>query len=163
MSTRQTRTLVSILILVFAVLIIVGSCATGKKIITVDDAMKKFEGIWINTEYAESDFMHPQMFIITSDGGIEYRQLSTKTIPTNQGKYTVAESWTDSKGNIYSTVDTKWKIGWHTQELWKLDKSGNILETNYKLTMDEEYPTKIDPNPDPNAFTPIYYCIYYRQ
>jgi len=103
------------------------------------------------------------MLIIASDGRIEDRQLSTQTIPSNQGKYTIAESWTDSKGNIYCTVDTKWKIGWYTQDLWKLDKSGNIFERNYKLTIDEEYPTKIDSNPDPDAATLLYYCIYYRQ
>jgi hypothetical protein len=48
----KTRMFVSILILVLAVLIIIGSCATGKKMITVDDAMKRFEGVYVNTEYS---------------------------------------------------------------------------------------------------------------
>jgi hypothetical protein len=44
--------LLSLLIFILAVLIIAGNCATGKKIITVDDAMKQFEGVYVNTEYS---------------------------------------------------------------------------------------------------------------
>jgi len=41
----KTRTLVSIVILVLTVLVVVSSCATGKKMIAANDVMKKFEGI----------------------------------------------------------------------------------------------------------------------
>jgi len=159
----RTRTLVSIVILVLAVLLVISSCATGKKMITVDDAMKKFEGVWINTEYEELDFMHPQKLIVTSDGRIETRQLSTQTIPSDKGEFTVAESWTDLKGNMYCTVDVKWQMVGRTKELWKLDTSGDIHEINYMLSFGDEYPTTIDPDPDPNAATALYYSIYYRQ
>jgi len=63
----KSRTLISVLILIMAVLVIAGSCATGKKIISVDDAMKQFEEIYINTEYSGQDVDHPQKFVITSD------------------------------------------------------------------------------------------------
>ena len=160
----KTRTLVSILILVLAVLIVIGSCATGKKIISVDDAMKQFEGVYVNTEYSGEGRTNPQKKVITSDGRIEDWALATNTNPSVKGEYKRAESWTDAKGNTYCTVDTRWYIqDVRTKELWKLDKSGKILEVNYKVTVRGEYPKKIDPNPEPNVIPTLRYCIWYRQ
>jgi hypothetical protein len=48
----KTRTLVSILILVLAVLIIAGSCATMKKEISETDFFEAYSGTWINTDYS---------------------------------------------------------------------------------------------------------------
>jgi len=104
MSTRQTRTLASILILVLAVLIIAGSCATGKKMITVDDAMKQFEGIYVNTEYSGLKTTQPQKYVITSDGRVEDWSIATNEYPSFRDQYTVVESWADSKGNMYLSL-----------------------------------------------------------
>ena len=69
MSTRQTRAFVSILILVLAVLIIVGSCATKKKAISEEDFLEAFSGIWINTDYEpKGDLGYVQKFV-TEGGG----------------------------------------------------------------------------------------------
>ena len=158
----KTKTLVSILILVLVVLIIAGSCATGKKMITVDDAIKQFEGVYVNTEYSGVKATHPQKFVITSDGRLEYWSIATHDIPMFRWQYTVVESWVDSKGSLYCIVDKS--AGYEkTKELWKLDKSGNTLEVNFRFGSGGDYPTKIDPIPDPYAFRPIYYCIWYRQ
>ncbi len=46
----KTKTLVSILILVLAVLIIAGSCATGKKAYVAKEDEELF-GTWINPDY----------------------------------------------------------------------------------------------------------------
>ena len=160
----KTRTLTLTVILIMAVLVITGSCATGKKIISVDVAMKKFEGVYVNTEYSGEGYTHPQKKVITSDGGIEDWALATNTYPSWKGEYKVAESWMDSKGNTYCTVDTNYYGAGKAQELWKLDKSGKILEVNYKnITVRGEYPKKIDPNPEPNVIPTLHYCIWYRQ
>jgi hypothetical protein len=63
----KSRRLISISIFVLAVLIIAGSCATGKKLITVDDAVKNFNGVYVNTEYGERAYQ-PQKIVITIDG-----------------------------------------------------------------------------------------------
>jgi hypothetical protein len=152
---------VSVLILVFAVLIIAGGCATGKKIISIDDAMKQFEGVYVNTEYSGQDPHYPQKFVIASDGRIERWASATSEYPSIKGEYTIAKSWTDLKGNMYCTVDVKQYGEARTQDLWKLDKSGKTLEVNYLLGHVGEYPTKIDPNVEP--WGPLYYCIFYRQ
>ena len=161
----KNRSLVSILILVLAVLIIIGSCATGKKIISVDDAMKDFEGVYVNTEYTGEGegYTHPQKKIITFDRKWEYWALATNTSPSWRGEYKVAESWKDSKGNTYCTVDASTYIYDNkTKELWKLDKSRKILEVNYQWTFHGKYPIKIDPNPDPTIIPTLLYCIWYR-
>ena len=158
----KTRMLVLILILVFTVLIVIGSCATGKKIISVDDAMKKYSGVYVNTECSGEGYTHPQKKVITSDGRIEDWALVTSTNPSRKCEYKVAKSWMDSKGNTYCTVDAKLHEA-RTKGLWKLDKSGKILEVNYKITVRGEYPKKIDPNPDPNVIPTLHYCIWYRQ
>ena len=46
----KARTYVSILILVLAVLIVVGSCATKRKAISNDDFFQAWSATWINTE-----------------------------------------------------------------------------------------------------------------
>jgi hypothetical protein len=158
----KTRTFTSIMILILAVLIVAGSCATGKKMITVDDAMKQFEGVYVNTEYSGLKTTQPQKYVITSDGRIEDWSIATNEYPSFRDQYTVVESWADSKGNMYCTVDIisgSYKI----KALWKLDKSGNTLEVNFTYGSGGDYPTKIDSTPDPNAFRRIYYCIWYRQ
>jgi len=156
----KTKMVISISILGLAVIIIAGSCAIGKKMITVDDAMKRFEGVYVNIEYSGQKMTQPQKFVITSDGRIEDWSLATNEYPSFKGKYTVAESWTDSKGNMYCKVDLNYG-GARTQELWKLDKSGKTLEVNFNFGSGGEYPTKIDPNVEP--YGPLYYCIWYRQ
>ena len=157
----KTRTFVSTLILVLSVMIVIGSCATGKKIISVEDAMKQFEGVYVNTEYSGQNPYFPQKCVITSDGRIEKWALATSEYPILKCEYTVAKSWMDSKGNMYCNVDAKSVTRGRTQELWKLDKSGKTLEVNYMEGHVGEYPTKIDPNVDPDG--PLFYCIWYRQ
>jgi len=157
----KTRKLVIILILIAAVLIIVGSCATGKKIITVNDAMKQFEGVYINTEYSGS-MKDAQKIVIASDGRIERWLKATQTTFSIRGEYKIVESWKDSKGNIYCKVDVIWR-GIGTKELWRLDKARITFERNWIFAVQEEHPTEINPNPDPNVSITIYYQIYYRQ
>ena len=160
----KTRTLVSILILVLAVMVIAGSCATTKKAISEEDAMKEFEGVYVNTEYSGEGYDNPQKCVLTSDGRWENWALATNTSPSWTGEYKVAESWMDTEGNIYCTVDARLFItNDRKKELWKLDKSGKILEINYIYTIRGKYPSKIDPDPDPTITPTLYYCIWYRQ
>jgi hypothetical protein len=159
----KTRMLVSILILVLAVMIIAGSCATTKKAISEEDAMKVFEGVYVNTEYSGQSYTPPQKVVITADRRFEDWALATNEYPSWKAEYKVAESWIDSKGNTYCTVDMRYSHGDRTKELWKLDKSGKILEVNFQITVRGEYPKIIDSNPDPTIIPTLHYCIWYRQ
>ena len=70
----------------------------------------------------------------------------------------MTESWMDSRGNMYCTVDWMYGVISGAQELWRLDESGNKFEANFKYGLGGEYPTKIDPNPDP--MEELYYNVY---
>ena len=160
----KARISVSICIVFIVVFIFIGGLAFGITIFSVNDAMKKFEGVYINTEYSGEGYTHPQKRVLTSDGRWENWALATNTYPSWKGEYKVVDSWIDSKGNTYCTVDARTYIhDDRTKELWKLDKSGKILEVNYKTTIHGEYPKEIDPNPDPTIIPMLYYQIYYRQ
>jgi len=155
-----SRMLVSIIIFVLALLIVAGSCTTGKKIISVNNAIKDFEGIFVNTEYPGS-LRYPQKIVITSDGRVGTWFQSYPKNFSDSAEYKIVESWRDSKGNIYCKVDAIWGGGLGTNELWRLDKARITFERNYIYAVHEEYPTEINPNPE--ASIAVYYMIYYRQ
>ena len=158
----KTRTLISICIVFIVGFSFIGGCTTGKKLITDNDAMKILEGVYVNTESSVTDHFHPQKFVITSDGRFEYWIFSNQEYPTASGQYKVAKSWMDSKGNMYFFVDTEYYVGDKSQDLWKLDKSGNTLEVNYRMA-GSVYPKRINPNPRPKDFNYEYYFILYCQ
>jgi hypothetical protein len=67
--------------------------------IFLNDAMKKFEGVYINTEYSGEGYTHPQKKVITSDGRYDDWVLATNTYPSWKGEYKMADSYMDSRGN----------------------------------------------------------------
>jgi hypothetical protein len=166
-ASRKNSRFLSIMILILVVLIIAGSCATGKRIISTNRAMRQFEGAYVNTEYSGYVELYPQKRVIYQDGRMEVYDKATNKSPFYHNEYTIDESWTDSAGTVYSTVTVEWTPGGNTTlELWKLDKRKNTFEVNinfYSLYEDvsREYPTRIDPDLDsfPNAL----YSIWYRQ
>ena len=164
-SLRNSRFL-SIFILIIVVLIIAGSCATGKKIISTNKAIRQFEGVYVNTEYTGYVELYPQKRVIYQDGRMEVYDKATNKSPTYKNEYTIDESWSDSAGIVYSTVIVEWTpTGNTTLELWKLDKRNDTFEVNFNLyslyeDVSKEYPTKIDPDLDdfPNSIYSIWYC-----
>ena len=145
----KTRTLVSILILVLAVLIIAGSCTTGKK--AVKAPIESIYGAWANPDYNTS--RPPAKQIFRPDGTfIDYTHTDI-TIYHGPYEYTIQESWIDSDGNKYYKVDII-VLGmdiWY--ELWRINKADTVLE---RVRSNIEYPSEIDPNH-------LNYYIYNRQ
>ena len=147
----KTRTFISILILVFTVLIIAGSCATEKKMIK---GSEELYGIWVNEDYADVRYWTTRVY--KSDGEWEtYVDVSRKTLSA-RGPYTITDKWKDSEGNIWYKMTFEEKIGAQLVTgfvLIRISNSGMIYESNYDL---RKYPIEIDP---------IYstYTILYRQ
>jgi hypothetical protein len=86
-----------VLFLVVIGLIFIGSLTYAKKLISINDAMKKYEGVWINEEYTGEKVTQPQKFVITADGGVEDWALATQASPTFRGNHKVVESWIDRR------------------------------------------------------------------
>jgi hypothetical protein len=143
------------------VLVGVESYASEKQLIAVDEAMRLFEGTYENNGY--SSWTYPRRCAIEVGGVIIEWVNATQKKPSWIGDFKAVECWKDSEGNLYSTLDTRYRGGDFLQELWRLDNSGNIFERTFTRTFGHKYPEKIEPSPDPDASPRIYYLIYYRQ
>ena len=153
----KTRTYILILILVLAVLIVVGSCATKSVRTKSDEALY---GTWVNSEYMGST--HPfGMEVYNSDGTWQsYRRgvsayeedievLDGGWIKAQFGSFTIEDKWVDADTNVWYKVVAYlgYEIDSHLAEgfymLMKVGKSNNILE--YMRSM-IDYPVEIDTN-----------------
>jgi len=151
----KTRTFVSIMILVLAVFIVVGNCATRRKAISEQDFWNAFSGTWVNTEYSEiGDLFFEQKWIVYPDGKFEFYPRATDTNPSRQGYYfTITEKWIDSEGVIwYKSI---LQAGVTQYQLGKISDSGKTWEF---CSGPDTYPTEID-----KSFTRYVYFIRYRQ
>ena len=146
----KTRMLISILILVSAALIVIVSCATGKK--AVKAHVESVYGAWANLDYnTENEFW--AKCIVRPDGIIEmasHTELEYKK--HDEAKFTIVDSWMESDGNKYYKVDEARGLDtWY--ELWRINETDSVLEYMWSQI---DYPSEIDPN-HPN------YRILYRQ
>jgi hypothetical protein len=145
----KTRVFISILVLVLAVLIIAGSCATGNKA-SNRDFKKDIVGTWVNSNYNENEWVTAKL-IVKSEKTAEFYKRESDTWPS-PATITIVDRWVDSKGNIYykAEVTFSYRTKYH---LWKLNSSKTTWELMSRAL---DYFTEIDPNN-------TYYRIYYRQ
>ncbi len=147
----KTRTLVLILILVSAVLIIAGSCATEK----MTYISKEFEiyGTWVNPDYNNTDRWSKIVFY---PDGIDHCYMEdTSTVVGLKEEFVITNKWIDSKGNYFYTM----RFSPETDPYWvfcllKISNSGRTLEWDWSF---DDYPKEIDPE------ISGVYSIYYRQ
>jgi hypothetical protein len=158
--------LVSILILVFTVMSIAGSCATEKKAYVAKENEELY-GTWVNKEYNSSRSGFYARHIINADGTIQLHATDDSPRVVAINIYIITDKWSDSAGNIwYKAIITErakkeaiGKSSLNTTEptyvLAKISNSGKILET---VKSGVDYPTEL--NPDVLIYS---YNILYRQ
>jgi hypothetical protein len=155
----KTRMLASILILVLAVLITAGSCATMKS----PDKMtcERFCGTWANKEYEPIAGYKPGVtftfakYIVNPDGTLLWYPYLDDAGPTAVGRYTVEKRWRDAIGNsLYYVKVYEFQNTMYLYELWKIDKHNMVWECN---SSNIDYPDKIDPSDWHTS-----YRIFYR-
>ena len=159
----KSKTLVVVVVILYTLIACIESFAVRKKLISTEEAISKISGVWVNTEYPTEVDNHAQKLIVMKDGKIEWFMDANMIHPNFRATYSIVESWTDSRGHIYCTIDQKHMTGCKLKELWKIDKSGKMLEINSKQATGEEYPTKIEHETDIMANPIMYYMVYYRQ
>ena len=154
----KTRTFISILILVLAVLIIAGSCATGKKAYVVQEDEELF-GTWINPDYDEK--MQAAKFVYKPDGKVLHYPTRSDTKERWEANFTITDKWTDPDGDIwYKWVETEGTGGGFSGSgeryfIAKISRSGKAIECSFS---GYDYPPEV--NPDNLRYN---YRIYYRQ
>ena len=147
----KTRTLVSICILILAVLIIAGSCATDK----MTYVSKDFEpyGTWVNPDY--DDIIEYAKATYFPNGRAK---LYGKVNATDywESEFVITNKWVDSEGNVWYTSRDRYagSTQW-VYVLFKISDSGKTME--YAI-VGSDYPSDLDP--DNRTYT---YRIVYRQ
>ena len=149
----KSRTLVSILIFILAVLIIRDGYATDKKVTKRD--YRFVEGTWTNEEYNS----HPHMgkYVLRRDGTFDSYFTTSDTEKEGANHYIIVEKWTDSEGSIWykmhewAGIMVEGKPTFYS--LNKFSNSGKIWEF---IWLSGEFPTEFDENN-------FHYHIYYRQ
>ena len=150
----KNRMFVSILILVFTVLIVVSSCATGKKAqMFEEDLIKKLSGTWVNEDY-DTVSGWASKIVVKSDGTYDYFGESYDTERMGYGEYkAIVDTWTDPEGNFFykATIKEHWVTS-VLYEIGKISSSGNEWE---RIWSGIDFHPEIDPNDS-------FYGIYYR-
>ena len=145
----KTRTFASILILVLAVLIVVGSCAT-KEMAYIS---KEYEiyGTWVNPD-AKPVLQHGK-YVIHPNGKMEVYDTIT-SIPFFPVEFDITNKWIDSTGDIwYTLILDVGEISGRRYVLAKISDPGKTLELSQT---NSDYLKEIDPK-----YTE--YHIVYRQ
>ena len=124
----KTRMFVSILILVLAVLIIAGSCATKKKAVSTEDAMKIRSGKWVNETFPDE-----QLLVHYPDGRFEMYDTPQQLRMGFSGTSNIYESWRDSEGVLWYKARWQDSIGQKAYVLGKISNSDNTLEFLYTI------------------------------
>ena len=164
----KSRTLVICLILVLVLLIIVGSCASGKNAY-VKYPDEELYGTWINTEYKGSTVPFT-IRVFNPDWTFEAYRLGLSVweedvekteegwIPAEHGTYKIEDKWMDTDGNAWYKI--KMAVG-DVEDyemgicgLIRLSDSNNTFEMSFAFM---DYPAEIDPNNEQG-----YYRIRYR-
>ena len=150
----KTRTVASILILVLAVLIITGSCATDRKAYVAKENEELY-GNWFNSEY--NDSIRAARHIINADGTIQLHTTDDSPRVVAIHLYTITDKWYDSEGNIWYKQVWIYKTAYRTldtiYEIVRISNSGKTLELIFS---EYDFPKGI------TADHP-HYRIYYRQ
>jgi len=149
----KTRTFVSILILVLAVLIISEGDATEKRITKRD--YKFVSDTWINEEYNSRAIL--AKYELHRDGTYDSYNKTSDAGKMYTGHYQIIDKWTDSEGNIWYKMHFWFGsiLEDHPNyyELAKFSKSGKVWES---IDGKFEFPTELDESH-------VKYDIYYRQ
>lgn len=150
-------------VLVFCILIL-AACAPKQKVLSDEEAYKRFVGTWVNTEYPGTP-ERTQVTVIRPDYIGEDWPFPTSAVPDGKWTIKVKKTWGDEKGNTYCQFFLKNEEDstHRTAALMRVDKKGEVWEFCKKSygfgNLTEEtaiYPEEIDTGLQS-------YLVYYRK
>jgi hypothetical protein len=120
-------------------------------------------GTWTNDQNS-GDIYDPQKVLVTPDSYQGFSNISD-AVPLFTWGLTTDKKWTDSEGNVWYQIlgiGTGAYDGEKSQELYKLSKSGTVMERAFRsLGIDGQYdPSMYPTETDPKLAT---YGIPYRE
>ena len=155
----SSRTLVVSATVIVLSIFVTGGWAQQKYVPRADEELY---GTWTNGQNS-GDWFRPQKLVLTANQYAEY--CNTEALPTFTWRLRIDDKWTDTDGNIWYKVfaiGTGCFKGHSTQELYKLSKSGTVMERALEMTTTgKDDPTLYPKGIDPNA--PVSYWILRRE
>jgi hypothetical protein len=145
--------LVSILVLVLAVLIIAGSCAT-KNQAYIPKSDEELYGAWVNTDYTGVDYA--QKFILYNWGYCEIFRLVSDQNIDDRAVFYIMDKWTDPEGNIWYKVT--WQFKGATKIIFELTKINENEGSWERVWSYKDFLSESDLTPEH-----VLYGIRYRQ
>ena len=161
----KTRTLILVVILIMAVLIITGSCATTKTSLPTNN-IDELVGTWANPENRTSKTGHPfGKMVFKPDKTVDlYDNADSEKPIYSFSSIDVKEKWIDRKGAYYYEAYLN-HPGGLSYGLIKISSDGKILEMMFlfiaKDISQDKLPAEIDSTAEAQD-QPGYY-IWYRQ
>ena len=145
----KTRTFVSILILILAVFVIVGSSAKQKQAY-IPKTNEELYGTWVNTDYAEQKFIHHNW------GYCEFFLFVTDQTANIKGTFQIRDKWVGSDGNLWYIATCQY-YGTPVVKFYlvKVDENEGIREEVWDY---KDFPSEDDLIPEQ-----VQYVIWYRQ
>jgi len=102
----MSKTILAILVLIIAVSVIFGGCATGRKAY-IEQEDEELYGTWVNPEYNDTAAGQPGKMVI-KNGTYEIFGLTNISRWLIRGEYSITDKWKDSEGNVwYNYMVTK--------------------------------------------------------
>jgi hypothetical protein len=150
------RSLVWVVLVVCS--LVLAGCSGGRKILTDEEAYKRFVGTWVNTAYPGT-LARSQVTVIRPDYVGEDWLFPNSTSPDGQWEIKVKKTWVDEKGNTYCQCFLRYIKGStsHLTALMRVDKEGKVWEiTTIHTSENDFYPEVIDPQLQN-------YWVYYRK
>jgi hypothetical protein len=135
--------------------------------IDAEEALRSVRGEWFNPEYAYDKLppLAPKI-VVAADDTLEQWGRVDNFGPSYKMKLEMVRAWVGKDGCLYCNlylIHPSIRIDSST-ELWRVDRSGTVLEQMYRGGIDyrfaDEFPEQIDPTPDPRS--PDNYSVYYR-
>jgi hypothetical protein len=133
-------------------LVLFWGCVSSKY---VPKANEELYGTWTN------ELISPAKMVTVAGGFKDFESLASPD-PVREGTQQIAGKWKDAEGSIwyqtYDTITAGDGAGLKVQSLFKLSKSGTVLEAVHAIV------ASLDPHNFPTAVGPggSYYTIYYR-
>ena len=152
----KIRRLVFSIISVTAVVVIIGGCATAKKVVSEEDFFETWSGTWVNTDFP-GNYVAPQKIITHPDGTLDFYSTATSSKSNLTFVFTLFERWSDADGNTWFKAQKRCDECEITiYEYGKINNSGDTYELIYHIGSLEIEGWEPD--------NPLYnYVIYYRQ
>jgi beta-lactamase regulating signal transducer with metallopeptidase domain len=122
--------------------------------------VERLYGSWVNHEYANTYWVY--RFDYSPDGSARNFLGKESDTSTQEGRFIIQKKWTDSEGDTWYHVESRWNFGSYNQASANGNKWYDVIRINGRGDTMEIESNQIDFTPEFGAMSNFHYT-YYRQ